>query len=446
MQITYQDLWTKTRDHLANCLTEDTFNDTFGEVTKVVKFINGNIFVLVPDPFIKSKINNMYIERINDILKSLTPDKLKFKFVCENEVNPEVKKENITTNNRLFINNLNENFSFESFVVGESNMFGYRMSLNVAEQPGVIANPLYIFGGVGLGKTHLMQAIGNYILDKDINKKVRYIQATDFIVDYSKATQSSNMDLFDEKYHNLDCLLVDDIQMLETAKKSQNEFFKLFEELITRKKQIVITSDRPASELNGIVDRLTSRFQSGMNVDIKKPDLEQRINILNRKALESSTKKIPKEVLVFIAQNFTNNIRELEGALNRVISHSDVYNYDDITLERATDALDALLKYKKQTDKKTDNYENLLSIIANFYNITINDLISNQRKQTFVLPRHITMYILKNHYNLPFAKIGKILGGRDHTTIMNGCLKIEQELKNNKDLKLAIDTILKKCG
>ena len=137
MQITYQDLWTKTRDHLANCLTEDTFNDTFGEVTKVVKFINGNIFVLVPDPFIKSKINNMYIERINDILKSLTPDKLKFKFVCENEVNPEVKKENITTNNRLFINNLNENFSFESFVVGESNMFGYRMSLNVAEQPGV---------------------------------------------------------------------------------------------------------------------------------------------------------------------------------------------------------------------------------------------------------------------------------------------------------------------
>ena len=446
MQITYQDLWTKTRDHLANCLTEDTFNDTFGEVTKVVKFINGNIFVLVPDPFIKSKINNMYIERINDILKSLTPDKLKFKFVCENEVNPEVKKENITTNNRLFINNLNENFSFESFVVGESNMFGYRMSLNVAEQPGVIANPLYIFGGVGLGKTHLMQAIGNYILDKDINKKVRYIQATDFIVDYSKATQSSNMDLFDEKYHNLDCLLVDDIQMLETAKKSQNEFFKLFEELITRKKQIVITSDRPASELNGIVDRLTSRFQSGMNVDIKKPDLEQRINILNRKALESSTKKIPKEVLVFIAENFTNNIRELEGALNRVISHSDVYNYDDITLERATDALDALLKYKKQTDKKTDNYENLLSIIANFYNITINDLISNQRKQTFVLPRHITMYILKNHYNLPFAKIGKILGGRDHTTIMNGCLKIEQELKNNTDLKLAIDTILKKCG
>lgn len=446
MQITYQDLWTKTRDHLANCLTEDTFNDTFGEVTKVVKFINGNIFVLVPDPFIKSKINNMYIERINDILKSLTPDKLKFKFVCENEVNPEVKKENITTNNRLFINNLNENFSFESFVVGESNMFGYRMSLNVAEQPGVIANPLYIFGGVGLGKTHLMQAIGNYILDKDINKKVRYIQATDFIVDYSKATQSSNMELFDEKYHNLDCLLVDDIQMLETAKKSQNEFFKLFEELITRKKQIVITSDRPASELNGIVDRLTSRFQSGMNVDIKKPDLEQRINILNRKALESSTKKIPKEVLVFIAENFTNNIRELEGALNRVISHSDVYNYDDITLEKAEEALDALLKYKKQTDKKTDNYENLLSIIANFYNITINDLISNQRKQTFVLPRHITMYILKNHYSLPFAKIGKILGGRDHTTIMNGCLKIEQELKNNKDLKLAIDTILKKCG
>lgn len=443
METNYQELWNKTKEALSRCYDEDTFSGTFEEVKKVIKFQNGTIFVLAPNVYIKTKLYNMYSEKINDVLKTLTPEKLKFKFVTESEITKEVPT-SLPSTNRLYLNNLNENFNFESFVVGESNMFGYRMSMNVAEQPGLIANPLYIFGGVGLGKTHLMQAIGNYILDKDINKKILYVQANDFIVDYSKATQSGNMLDFDEKYGNLDCLLVDDIQMLEIGKKSQQEFFKLFNDLINRKKQIVITSDCPANQLKGIMERLTSRFSSGMTVDIKQPDLEQRVNILRRKALELSTKKVPDEVLSFIAENFTDNIRELEGALNRVLGHSEVCNYDDITLERAADALEALLRYKKTAPKSSENYENVLSIIANFYNISVNDLISNQRKQAYVLPRHIAMYILKEHFKLPYKKIGQILGNRDHTTIMSGCTKIESEIKTDRELKMAVDTIIKK--
>ena len=444
MQNTYQELWQKTKNILANVLADSTFDDTFSNVDEVIKFQNNIIYVLVPNNYIKTKINHMYSEKINEILNSLTPEKVKFKFVCETEINdtPTI----ITTNNRLYLNHLNENHSFESFVVGDSNNFAYRICLNVAEQPGFIANPLYIFGGVGLGKTHLMQAIGNYILDKDLNKKVLYVQANDFIVDYSKATQIGSMTSFDEKYDNLDCLLVDDIQMLEIGKKSQQEFFKLFNDLINRKKQIVITSDCPANQLKGIMERLTSRFSQGMTVDIKHPDLEQRVNILKRKAAELTVKKIPDDVLYFIAQNFTDNIRELEGALNRVIGHSDVCNYDNITLEKAADALEALIAYKKSTEGSKENHENLLSVIADFYNITVNDLLSTKRKQTFVLPRHIAMYILKQHYDYPYTKIGVILGNRDHTTIMNGCSKIESEIKTNKELSMAVDTILKKVN
>ena len=446
MEDIYQNLWEKTKENLSSCYREDTFKETFEDVKEVIKFQNGTIFVLVPNIYIKTKINSIYIEKINDVLKKYTDEKLKFKFVLDSEVTKEAPVA-MKNDNRLYLNNLNENFNFESFVVGESNMFGYRMSINVADQPGIIANPLYIFGGVGLGKTHLMQAIGNYILDKNINAKVLYVQANDFIVDYSKATQSGTMVEFNKKYDNLDCLLVDDIQMLEIGKKSQQEFFKLFNDLVNRKKQIVITSDCPANQLKGIMERLTSRFSQGMTVDIKKPNLEQRVNILRRKAQELSTKVVPDDVLYFISENFTDNIRELEGALNRVLWHSSVCNYDNITLERAMDALDALMKFKKPNQEDDNsNYENVLSIIAHFYNISINDIISTQRKQKYVLPRHIAMYILKERFDLPYKKIGTILGGRDHTTIMSGCTKIENELKMDKELKMAIDTILKKVN
>lgn len=433
----YQSLWNDTLDILSRNLSENTFLETFGEVKHVMKEENGIIYVLVPSTYIKSKINSVYIRQIGSILASLTTKKLKFKFVCEDEL----KKEKPLTFSKISKNNLNENYTFESFVIGDSNRLGYFTAMKVADNPGTFVNPLYIFGGVGLGKTHLMQAIGNYISESDLNNKILYVQANEYLEDYGKATRDNTMRTFEEKYEDLDVLLVDDIQMLEKGKSSQEEFFKLFNNMISKQKQIVITSDCPASKLNGIMDRLTSRFQMGITVDIKQPDLNQRINILKRKLAETTEKTIDDEVLQYIAENFTDNVRELEGALTRVLWVSEVYNTKP-NLQMAIDALEILIKAKKPSVNQ--NYENALSIIANMYSISVADLLGNSRNSKYVLPRHIAMYILKNNYKLTYSRIGSILNGRDHTTVMNGCTKIANDIKTNPELKMAIDSILKK--
>ncbi len=434
----YQDLWNKTRDKLASRFAEKTFEEMFDDVKKVLKCENGVIYVLTPSTYIKTKINNVYSKTISEILNELTDQKLKFKFICEDEI---PAKPTIKAPVKLNKNNLKSNFTFESLVVGESNRLSYITGMKVAEQPGVFINPLYIFGGVGLGKTHLMQAIGNFILENDLNTNILYVQATDFMDDYIKGIKNENMAAFEQKYENLDVLLVDDIQMLAMGNKSQQEFFKLFNDMTTRQKQIVITSDCPASKLTGIMDRLTSRFQMGVSVDIHQPDLSQRVNILKRKLAENSNKVIDEKVLTFIAENFVDNVRELEGGLNRVLWYSEMNN-ETPTLELAKEALDVLIRAKKPNSK--DNYETALSVISNTYSISTADLLGKSRNSKYVLPRHIAMYILKNHYNLTYSKIGSILNGRDHTTIMNGCNKIEEEIKTNSQLKMAIDTILKK--
>lgn len=434
----YQDLWNKTRDKLANSFAEDTFNEMFGDVKKVIKEKNGIIYVLTPSTYIKTKINSVYSRRITEILAGLTKEKVKFKFVCEDEIVAKPIEKPVKVLNK---NNLKTNYTFESLVVGDFNRVSYITGMKVAEQPGVLYNPLYIFGGVGLGKTHLMQAIGNFILENDLDTNILYVQASDFMSDYVKAIQNQSMVAFEEKYENLDVLLVDDIQMLETANRSQQEFFKLFNDMTTRQKQIVITSDRPAPKLTGIMDRLISRFQMGMTVDIRQPDLQQRINILKRKLAENTTMTVDEDILKYIAENFVNNVRELEGGLNRVLWYSELNNVTP-TLELAKEALDVLVRARQSTAR--DNYEAALSVISNTYSISTADLLGKSRNSKYVLPRHIAMYILKNHYNLTYAKIGSILNGRDHTTIMNGCTKIEEEMKTNSELKMAIDTILKK--
>ena len=434
----YQKLWNDILDILSKNLSESAFEETFGESKKVAKEENGIVYIVCPSTFVKSKINTLYLRSINEILATLTTKKLRLKFVCEDEIKtkPVIQFTNITTNN------LNPQYTFESLVVGESNRFAYLSGMKAAEQPGVFINPLYIFGGVGLGKTHLMQAIGNFIADNDINSKILYVQAKDFIMDYAKATQSKNMAPFYEKYENLDVLLVDDIQMLSIGKISQQEFFTLFNDMVTRQKQIVITSDCPADKLSDIMPRLTSRFQMGVSVDIRQPDLTQRVNILRRKLAESSPKHFSDEILYYIAENFIDNVRELEGALNRFLLYTEMYGEDTPDVQMAKEALDILIKAKKPTVNQ--NYEDALSVIANTYSITTIDILGNSRNQKYVLPRHIAMYILKTKYNLTYQKIGSILNGRDHTTIMNGCKKIEDEIQTSEQLKMAVETILKK--
>ncbi len=435
----YQLLWNEVKSSLQKSLAVQTFEDTFSEVKYVKKVENGIVYILVPSTLIKQKINNVYYKGIQTTAENIANKKVTFKFVCENEIKNTPIKE---TYSKLSNTNLNLNYTFDSFVVGESNKFAYMTAEKVAQQPGNYVNPLYIFGGVGLGKTHLMQAIGNYICENAPNLKLVYVQANNYLQDYTKATRDNNMKAFEEKYENIDVFLIDDIQMLTEKNGTQQQFFKLFNDMSNNDKQIIITSDRPAAKLNGFMDRLTSRFQMGLTVNINQPDLQQRVSILKRKLKEVSNKIIDDDILQYIAENFTDNVRELEGGLNRVILYADLYNTEP-TLSLAREALEVLIKAKKPANEN-QNYEDALSIIANMYNISVAELLGSSRNSKYVLPRHISMYILKNHYNLTYAKIGNILNGRDHATIMNGVKKISDELEINDELKIAIDTILKK--
>lgn len=325
-------------------------------------------------------------------------------------------------------------------------MFAFRMAMKVADQPGAVANPLYIFGDVGLGKTHLMQAIGNYALEEDINQKVLYVKADGFIEDFANLLKRQKMDDFNAKYRDIDILLVDDIQIMGGASKTQMEFFKLFDYLYQQNKQIVITSDKPASDLKNIMTRLTSRFEVGLSVDIQVPDLEHRIEILKRKlSTESSDiNDIPNRVLEFIASSFVTNIRELEGALKRVLFYCLTNNLD-LTIESANEALEPLLRTKRKSDSLNENnYDRIQSIVSDFYGISIEDLIGKKRHSRFILPRHIAMFLIKSKYNIPYKTIGTLFGDRDHSTVLAACEKIENELKQDLSLKMAVETINKK--
>jgi len=437
--IEYQDIWNNIRDELETNLSEQTFNQTFGDVKKVIKYENGIIYVLTPSPYARRNINKLYYKTINEMVKSYAKENLKFKFVSEDEIKLDKKP---TVIKQLTKTDLNPNFTFESFVVGDSNRMAVLTALKVADNPGVIYNPLYIFGGVGLGKTHLMHAIGNYISEQNLDNKILYVQANDYLSDYTRALRDNNIAGFEEKYDNIDVLLIDDIQMLTDKNQTQQQFFKLFNYLDNNNKQIVITSDRPAAKLNGFMDRLTSRFEKGGVVDINHPDFAQRFNILKKKAQELSESPIPDEILTYIAENFTDNVRELEGALNRILLYSEMYSNMPLTLTLAKDALEVLLKNKIVNPES--NYDDLLSVIAGMYSITVADILGSSRNSKYTLPRQIAMYILKTRYNLTYKKIGNILNGRDHTTVMSGYNKICDDIKTNEELKMAVDAILKK--
>ena len=443
----YSNFWNQVLDKIEFEFDSDTFNEVF-KPCSVHDFKNGYIFVVAPTEYIKTKLNKLYIHRVNDIIAQFKTDEVvKVKFITENEIPEPVEISNPEPGiDKKWRKNLNANYNFDNFVVGQSNMFAFRMAMKVADQPGEVANPFYIFGSVGLGKTHLMEAIGNFILDKDINKKVLYVKASEFIEDYSKmCLNNTTLEIFNDKYRNLDVLLIDDIQTLELGKKSQLEFFKIFDILYSANKQIVITSDRPAKELN-IMERLTSRFEVGLTVDVQVPNLEHRINIVRKKLSENGVENCDTDVCEYIAENFSNNIREIEGAINRLLHYCLACNLE-INLESTKEALAAIISSGAKTRYSTnDTYNDVIGIVADFYSINVDDVTGTKRNGKIVLARQIAMYILKSKYGLAYKKIGTFFGGKDHTTVMSSVEKIENEIKVNPDLKLAIDTISKKIN
>lgn len=454
MNETYQLIWDKTKQDLKESIDENMYDELFNNINKIHDFKNGFIYIIIDQAYKRTRIERFFLPKIEKIANNYSSEKIGFKFVLKEDVLTEpiidVNTPEINLTNKYREGNIDRTLSFDNFVVGKSNIFATKMAMKVADQLGIFANPLYIFGNVGLGKTHLMEAIGNFIIDKDVNKKVLYIKASVFADDYSKSSKNKTFEQFQKQFENLDALLIDDIQMLNGRDKSQQEFFKIFDSLFNDNKQIVITSDRPATELNGIMDRLTSRFSQGLSVDIAIPDLEHRVAILKKKleSILSDTAEIDDAVLELIATNFTSNIRELEGGLKRVIYYT-VANNIDITVESAKEALEELIKNKMLGNKLTQSQnliEKIQSIVSDFYKVNVSDIIGKNRKQIYTVPRHISMYLIKSKTNLTYKQIGDLFSGRDHSTVLAACEKIENDIKNDTQTKLAIESINKKLG
>ncbi|MCR5705664.1 MAG: chromosomal replication initiator protein DnaA [Acholeplasmatales bacterium] len=441
VQIIWSDLLSELSKNYDSELLSEVFDDC-----QIVKETNGLIHVLVPSVYVKSKINNVFYNNINKLLPTICDKPVRFKFLTKEDL---VKEENkyeeklIVQQTQSFESNLNGLYTFDSFIVGDSNRFAQRNALITAQQPGTVNNPLYIFGGVGLGKTHLMQAIGNYYLDANVGKNVLYITTQNFIKEYSLAAKNKELDKFDEKFNNLDMLLIDDIQMISSAPKTQEAFFNIFVNLTNNNKQIIITSDKPANQLNNIMDRLTTRFNYGLTVDISTPDIPLKCNILKYKLSQSSPASIEDNVIEYISTLF-DNIRELEGCLRRVLAYADISN-EDVTLDLAKEALSSIISNKQSSDSN-DQYENVKSIICDFYNITVSDIVGKKRTSNIVVPRQLCMYILRNKYDLPYTKIGELMGHKDHSTVMTAVSKIDNELNSNDDLKLSYEAVLKKLS
>lgn len=329
----------------------------------------------------------------------------------------------------------NSKYDFSNFVVGKSNEFAHAASEGVSISPGKVYNPLFIYGGVGLGKTHLMHAIGNYIKQGNPEAKIHYCSSEQFTNDLINSLKRDKMPQFREKYRKLDVLLIDDIQFIAGKESTQEEFFYTFNALHQYSRQIVISSDRPPQEIKNIEERLVSRFAWGLIADIKAPDYETRVAILKNKA-EMEDIDIPEDAINYIAEAITSNIRELEGALNRVVAKSSLLGRA-IDFDLIKDVFKGFLedKAKKVTKSK------ILKCVSDFYNIPISEMESNKRKKDIAKSRQVSMYFLRNMLNLPFAAIGDLFGGRDHTTVMHSVNKIDSEIAYDKNLNLEINQV-----
>ena len=344
--------------------------------------------------------------------------------------------------------NLNPKYTFDTFVVGSNNKFAHAASLAVADKPGKIYNPLFLYGGVGLGKTHLMHSIAHSILSKDKTKKVLYVTSETFtveLIDAIRGINNTTINDFREKYRNIDVLLIDDVQFIIGKESTQEEFFHTFNTLHGANKQIIISSDRPPKEIETLESRLRSRFEWGLIADISAPDYETRMAILRKKE-ETDGYKFNDDVIQFIASNVKSNIRELEGALNKLIAYSNLERKDikEITVEKAEEVLrDILLP----NEKREVTPELIIQTVAEHYGITMADIAGHKRNNEIVVPRQIAMYLCRKMTEASLKNIGNLLGKRDHTTIINGHNKIEAELKsNNASIKNNIDIIMKKIN
>ena len=449
-------IWSKVLEQIKSELNSLSYEAWFSE-TKLHKLDNGKAYIIVPMEIHKKHILNNYSDIVIDNLNSLTGTNYEIYLLSPDEIEEEEEKEKVVENtetpvqiNENINNNLNPRYTFYNFIVGNSNKFAQASALSVAENPGLLYNPLFLYGNSGLGKTHLMHAIGNYIVENS-NKRVLYVTSEQFRQDFVKAnrkdeegTNFNYVDFFKDKYRNIDVLLIDDIQFLEGASKSQEEFFHTFNSLHNNGKQIIISSDRSPDDLKKLEERLRTRFTWGLQANIYPPELSLKKEILRKKIIANDFEHdIPEEVIEYMANNIGPDVRKLEGAVTRLVAYSTIMGGEKITLDLAIEALKDNIS--KGIGEK-NNIQRIQRIVAEYFQISTEDLRSKKRSANISFPRQIAMYLCRTMTTESFPKIAIEFGGKDHTTVMYSVEKIENEIKINKDLANIIEKLKKDIG
>ena len=452
-------LWSNFLKQVKDELSSISYDTWFAETT-LYKLEDGVAYIIVPMPIHKKHLQDNYYDLISNKINEVVGDTYKLKFILKEEIEAEEKHnerntiENIGNSEQIveekFKNNLQTKYTFDTFIVGDSNKFAHAAALSVAENPGKMYNPLFIYGNSGLGKTHLMHALGNYITQNS-NKKVLYVTSDDFMTDFtglSRKSQTDNnlsyIEFFKNKYRNIDVLMIDDIQFLGNAEKTQQEFFHTFNNLYNDSKQIIITSDRSVDDLKLFEDRLKTRFCWGLTVNIFPPDFTLRKEILKKKIIAGNFEKdIPDDVIEYIASNIGTDVRQLEGSINRLIGYAVILGGAQITLDLAIDALKDFIS--KGMGEKNDIHR-IQKIVSEYFQISVEDIRSKKRSSNISFPRQIAMYLCRAMTTESFPKIGIEFGGKDHSTVMHSVEKIENEIKVNKDLAKIIEKLKKDIG
>ncbi len=441
-------LWKTFLEKMKENISPMLFETWFME-TELIELKENHATVLVPMHVHKKHLKENYNDLIQETFAEITGTNFQFEYVTKEEVeqNIEIDTDNVGVPAvNEYETNLNPLYTFDNFIVGSSNKFAKATSLAVAEKPGFMYNPLFIYGNSGLGKTHLMHAIGNYII-KNSKKRVLYVTSEKFVSDFigiNKKNKDGNnfdsVDIFKRKYRDIDVLMIDDIQYLGNANQTQQEFFNTFNDLYGNNKQIIISSDRSPDDLKLLEDRLRTRFNWGLTIDILPPDFKLRMDIIDKK-LEGQvmSNAFPKEVKEYIASNCTSDIRKLEGAITRVVAYATMMNGSDITLDLAIEALKDYFAKSVVAKNKIDQVQQL---VASNYNITVEDLKSKKRMASIAVPRQIAMYICRTVLEESLPKIGIEFGGKDHTTVMHSVEKIKNEMKKNPILEMEIQKII----
>jgi chromosomal replication initiator protein len=432
-------LWEKALESIAAFLSKPSF-ETWLKPTKPIS-LEGNLLIIeVPNDFARDWLESRYNPLLTTTIRELVNEDLDLKFVTPSQDHIEIKNQTVTPTLPQ-PNQLNSKYTFESFVVGEGNRFAHAASLAVAEASGKAYNPLFLYGGVGLGKTHLMHAIGHYVLKTHPEYRVAYVSSEKFTNDLINAIRYNRTTQFRDTYRNVEVLLVDDIQFFAGKESTQEEFFHTFNSLHESGRQIVISSDRPPKEIPTLEDRLRSRFEWGLITDIQAPDLETRIAILRKKASIENW-HLPNDVVVNVANQINSNIRELEGALIRIIAYASFHN-KQITLELANEVLKDVI-----TSTKTGGVSIPLiqKMVAEFFNIEVDDIKAHRRTKNITFPRQIAMYLVRELTDFSLPKIGEEFGGRDHTTVIHSYEKIQELIKSDPEINRIIKDLIHKLS